>query len=168
VADVGIRKVVEPESWANPAQPITYTLTYSNSGDSLTFVSSGAAITAVPGTSYVWNVEDLSPGEGGVITVTGVLSRGLSTGPFANTAVIATAAPNDPAQNNSSQATVTVTYDFNGSGIVDVGDIMLVASSWRKTEGDPDWDARYDLDVDGAITVVDVMAVAAKWGESWP
>jgi PKD repeat protein len=55
-------------------------------------------------------------------------------------------------------------HDFNRDCIVDVADIMKVASRWRMTEADPDWDARYDFDGDGIITVVDIMKVAANWG----
>ena len=58
-----------------------------------------------------------------------------------------------------------VLHDLNNDGLVDVADIMLVASHWRMTNEDPDWDARYDLDGDGIITVVDIMKVAARWGQ---
>jgi hypothetical protein len=51
--------------------------------------------------------------------------------------------------------------DFNGSGIVDIGDVMRVANCWRST--DPACDP-YDLDDDGKITIVDIMLVAADWG----
>ena len=49
---------------------------------------------------------------------------------------------------------------------VDVTDIMLVASHWNTSEGDPDYDSRYDFDGDGTITVVDIMMVASHWGET--
>ena len=52
-------------------------------------------------------------------------------------------------------------YDFDNSGIIDVADIMEVASCWRST--DPEC-ASYDLDGDGIITVVDIMKVVACWG----
>lgn len=55
--------------------------------------------------------------------------------------------------------------DLDCDGDVDVDDIMQVASRWRMTEGDPNWDARYDLNDDGIITVVDIMLVVAHWGE---
>ena len=58
--------------------------------------------------------------------------------------------------------------DLDGNGHVDVADITQVASRWRMTDEDPDWEARYDLNDDGIITIVDIMLVAAHWGESCP
>ena len=54
--------------------------------------------------------------------------------------------------------------DFNC--VVNVADIQRVASRWRMTDTDPDWNPRYDLDGDGIITVVDIMKVVAHWGET--
>jgi uncharacterized repeat protein (TIGR01451 family) len=183
-AELGITKTVDPDAWVNPAQALTYTLTYANNGGglargvvitdlvpisvtrgSLGVVSSGATITPTDGAGYVWEVEDLSPGEGGAITITGVLSRGLPTGPLTNTATIATTTGGDQTDDNSSWAGVTVTYDLDGDGTVDVGDVMVVSTLWRVTEDDPDWDGRCDLDADGVITVIDIMKVAGAWGE---
>ena len=57
-------------------------------------------------------------------------------------------------------------YDFDRDCSVDLPDVMEVASRWRLTDADPDWDALYDLDGDEIITIVDIMLVAADWGES--
>ncbi|MBM4466087.1 MAG: M28 family peptidase [Chloroflexi bacterium] len=57
-------------------------------------------------------------------------------------------------------------HDFNRDCIVDIADIMEIASRWHTTDADPDWDTMYDLDGDGIITVVDIMIVAADWGET--
>jgi len=56
--------------------------------------------------------------------------------------------------------------NLDGDGDVDVDDIMQVASRWRMTDADPNWDARYDLDDDGNIDIVDIMKVSAHWGDS--
>jgi hypothetical protein len=56
------------------------------------------------------------------------------------------------------------TYDSDCDGDVDIVDVMLVASRWNTSLGDPNYDAKYDIDNDGDIDIVDVMLVAAQWG----
>jgi len=92
---------------AQPGQPITYTLAFANIGTGLangvvitdtipvsitnvSVISSGAAITNTGySPAYVWNIENLLPGEGGVITLTGQVSPTLiKSDRFTNTAVI--------------------------------------------------------------------------------
>jgi hypothetical protein len=58
--------------------------------------------------------------------------------------------------------------DFDFDCEVTVQDIQQVASRWRMTEADDDWDPWYDLNDDAIITVVDIMLVAAHWGETCP
>jgi uncharacterized repeat protein (TIGR01451 family) len=88
---------------------LTYTLVYRNNGPckvpsvvitdvvpvTLTnaiYTYTGAIITSTGDVSYTWQVEDLSPGEGGAITITGVVSPSLGD-PFTliNTATITAA-----------------------------------------------------------------------------
>ena len=96
-----------PEA-ALPGAAITYTLRYWNAGDLVAqgvvineaippeimvtgYASWGAPITPLEGgEDLAWQVADLEPGAGGVITVTAILSPAL-TGPLAitNTAIIA-------------------------------------------------------------------------------
>ena len=124
-ADLDIIKSVTP-STAQPGDTITYTLTFSNAGavaaagvvitDSIpisltnvSVVSSGVAITdsgASP--AYVWNVQELAPGQGGLITITANISSSLAAGTFTNTASIATTAVDIDAGNNSSSAGVQI------------------------------------------------------------
>jgi uncharacterized repeat protein (TIGR01451 family) len=103
--DVGLVKTVSPLE-AVPGQLITYTLSFSNGG-SLPAV--GVVITdAVPSflaiqgvdfggvlitdtghiPDYVWAVQDLTAGQGGVITLTATLSEPLAAGVYTNTALI--------------------------------------------------------------------------------
>jgi uncharacterized repeat protein (TIGR01451 family) len=71
--------------------------------------SSGAAITATGASpAYEWAVQDLAPGQGGVITITGVLGQGLPASPFTNTATIRTSAIDADPDDNSDDAVVTV------------------------------------------------------------
>jgi len=79
-----------------PGQPITYTLTFGNDGPDTafntvitdlvpttvqnpTFVSSGALITQAGSIPFTWQVQDLAPGESGIITLTGIISPDLET-----------------------------------------------------------------------------------------
>lgn len=90
-----------------PGEMITYTLMFANFGpytatnviltdtiptsldpDTLSFISSGATITQVVSSTYVWQVADMAPGVNAVITVTGVISSPLTAGPFSNQATI--------------------------------------------------------------------------------
>ncbi len=127
VTDVQIEKSVSP-ALAAPGDPVTYTLAFSYTGD---VPATGVVITdiipsqlsaisyqASPGLvitdtghtpSYVWQVQDLAPGEGGVITVTGVLITGLRGGLLiTNTAIITSSAAETDTMNNLSSVTLTV------------------------------------------------------------
>jgi uncharacterized repeat protein (TIGR01451 family) len=131
VGSLAIVKEVEPAS-AGPSDLIAYTLSFSNDGDSIvsgvtitdiipvsvtvqSVVSSGVTIAdtgAIP--PYVWQVQDLSPGEAGVITITAELLPTLPCGhAFANTATIAATTGDSDPSDNSSSATVAV-----GGGVV--------------------------------------------------
>jgi hypothetical protein len=59
-------------------------------------------------------------------------------------------------------------HDFNRDCNVDAADIMKVASRWRMTDNNPDWEACYDLNGDGIINIVDLMLVSAHWEETCP
>jgi len=124
LTDLAITKMVNPTQ-AQPGQLITYTLSFGNLGPSTatgvvitdiipvcvtvqSVINSGVAITDT-GTSpaYVWNVQNLSGGTGGIITITGVLSEPLAAGVFSNTATISGVGDTTLA-NNSASAMVTV------------------------------------------------------------
>jgi uncharacterized repeat protein (TIGR01451 family) len=93
-AGLAIHKTVTPGAVA-PGQAITYTLTYVNGSQmtasgvlitdvvpvtltNVSFVGSGAQITPTGSVSYTWLVEDLLPGAGGVIVITGIVSPSVS------------------------------------------------------------------------------------------
>ena len=125
VPDVTISKSVSPTS-AKPGDSITYTLTFSNAGsllatnvvitDSLPVsvtnvrvISSGVVITPT-GTApnFGWQVADLAPDAGGVITLTGTLTEPLAAGIFTNTATITTTDIDSNPANNSGSAGLPV------------------------------------------------------------
>lgn len=68
--------------------------------------ASGAAITPRPGAPFVWDVEDLASGAGGVITLTAMVDPSFS-GLLTNTASIATAIAEPNLANNSAGPVVT-------------------------------------------------------------
>ncbi len=54
-------------------------------------------------------------------------------------------------------------YDFNNDGIIDIKDIMKVASLWTTKSGDNSFDTTFDLNKDGVIDIKDIMLIASKW-----
>jgi uncharacterized repeat protein (TIGR01451 family) len=125
VADLDVDKSASPQVVA-PGEAITYTLTYTNLGQAMASgvlitdvvpaflmgadcASSGAAVTPTGSISYTWQVADLAPGEGGVITLTGVVSPGLPQGyDLSNTvAITASVLDGDPGNNRSTAWAMT-------------------------------------------------------------
>jgi uncharacterized repeat protein (TIGR01451 family) len=125
-ADLALSKRVStPSAFLLPRDAISYTLTYRNVGDAaasdvvigdplpdgltqLSVSSSGAVITRTPGVTYTWQVEDLEPGEGGIISITGVIDPAFAGGVITNTATVSSAATEANSDNNSSAVAVTV------------------------------------------------------------
>ena len=141
MTDLSIVKDVSSIS-VPPGQPITYTLTFSNVGNervtgvvitdilpitvtNTSVISSGVAITQVNGSRYVWDIAPLDIGQGGVITITGVLSDGLQGDDvFTNTASITTtsATETDPINNTSSASVIVAAEETYVLTIHIVGD----------------------------------------------
>ena len=105
--DLSITKQRQPMGQLAPGQTVTYTLTYINNGPGLAlspvivdlipssvtnvgFTSSGPAIQSIGSSDYVWRVEDLWPGVGGTIEITGTIDSQVQDAmSFTNTATIA-------------------------------------------------------------------------------
>jgi len=69
----------------------------------------------------------------------------------------------------------TIPGDVIANCLVDIADIMAVASRWRLSAANPDpdndpttpnYETLFDLDRDGEIDIVDIMLVAVHWGET--
>jgi uncharacterized repeat protein (TIGR01451 family) len=148
VADLMLAKTVAPTVPA-PGSVVTYTLAFSNTGTGIatgaiitdvvpisitnvSYTNSGAAITETGSISYTWQVEPLLPGNGGIITITGVLSPNLPAGyAFTNTAAITTTVIDADYSNNGDSAMVTTSdktrcslspgaYSFNLTATVQI------------------------------------------------
>ncbi|HOT90752.1 MAG TPA: C25 family cysteine peptidase [Anaerolineae bacterium] len=153
-ADLRITKTaqVTPPDALIP-EAITYTLTYSNAGPSTAYsvvitdilpsglenpvaVSSGAAITPRPGTTYVWDVANLPNGAGGVITITATVSPTFR-GTLDNRAAIASQVLDlQPGNNTSSTRTdvglgPTATISRSGNDIVLAWNAVPGAAQYR-------------------------------------
>jgi uncharacterized repeat protein (TIGR01451 family) len=115
--DLTIAKSVTP-TMAVPGETITYTLTFSNAGaitatdviitdaipisvTNTSVISKGVYITQHISTRYGWDVQDLAPTDGGVITITGIFSAPSDVG-ISNTAFITSASIENNLSNNSS------------------------------------------------------------------
>jgi uncharacterized repeat protein (TIGR01451 family) len=126
VVDLGITKSVRPAGDLTPDDIIIYTLIYLNSGPmiatgvvitdlvpiptvtNVSFISSGALVTPTGSLSYTWQVQDLSPGEGGIITIFGRINSTVS-GLFSLTNRAAIIAAERDANDDNNQASVSST-----------------------------------------------------------
>jgi uncharacterized repeat protein (TIGR01451 family) len=124
--DLTITKTVTP-TIGRPGLPATYRITFGNSGQAtavgvvitdnvptslfnLSVTSSGLTITPT-GTApnYRWAVQNMAPGQSGVITITGVVTTAISTDvDVNNTALIGTTSVDSNLANNSSLVTLNV------------------------------------------------------------
>src|SRR5262249_12397958 len=109
-ADLSIKQQVMPLGALKPGQPVTYSLTFRNSGvttatatlltdtlpaalTNLSVANSGASLAQLPGVPYRWQIADLAPGASGTITITGVVNSALTADDHsANSATISTGA----------------------------------------------------------------------------
>lgn len=126
-SDLTITKSVTPAT-VMPGDLLTYTLTFSNAGSTTTAtnviitdilpisftpsgISSGGAVITDTGASpaFVWDVQDLGPGQGGAITIVGQVDAELSDGTvFTNTASIAGTGLDVNTGNNTANAVTLV------------------------------------------------------------
>ena len=133
--DLGLSKSVQPSTVVS-GQAMTYTLALSYTGNVLasnavitdilpvnltnvTITSSGVIITdsgISPG--YVWQVQNLTSGQSGFITITGHLTNPPVLGPITNTALIASDATDTNPANNTVQAIFTATEVGGTAGLI--------------------------------------------------
>ena len=109
---------------AYPTDNITYTIAYHNASSlatgvmisaemptgllNLTVVSSGGVLTAVSQVPYTWQVADLPPGAGGLITITATVMQGLSPQVLTSTVSITASQVDSDLSNNAASAVLTI------------------------------------------------------------
>jgi uncharacterized repeat protein (TIGR01451 family) len=201
--DLELTKTGVPATVAQ-GQQVTYTLTYTNSGPgaatgliitdivpvtltNISYTSSGAQITPSGSLSYTWQVDDLAPGEGGVITITSIVSPALITDTsFVNSAVIASGLPMatvdiNPA-NNADAVTTTVTVGYSpaihiaktGPVTATIGQMIIftftVANDNTIGDGTPISDVSVNDSIAGPATYIsgdDDGSGRLEVGETW-
>lgn len=85
-----------------------------------------------------------------------VVKKEFTADPAANTQT--------PAKTNTSRLSlVTVSEDINGDGVINIADVMLLASHFNSTDSDARYDRKCDLNSDGAINISDVMMIASRF-----
>jgi len=63
---------------------------------------------------------------------------------------------------------VVIRGDRDGNGVVNILDIIAVASAFGSTPESPRWNILGDLNGDGRITVNDLILIARSFGQKWP
>jgi len=61
---------------------------------------------------------------------------------------------------------IVIHGDVNGDGIVDIFDLVLVASAYGSTPADPNWNPNADINGDNIIDIFDLVIVASHYGET--
>jgi len=56
----------------------------------------------------------------------------------------------------------------NGDRVVDIFDLVLVASSYGSSHGEPCYNPNADINNDGIIDIFDLVLVANHYGETYP
>ncbi|MEA3338210.1 MAG: C25 family cysteine peptidase, partial [Chloroflexota bacterium] len=166
-------------NWLPPAQPVTVTMTLSNSGNA---PSIGTSVTMTLPTelaaphwlsattsSLVYHPDshelhwsgDLAPAAQEVLAFASIISPTLtSCGQFDIQGTVT----DELLVTTQLSATVNLAVpDVTCDGLVDIVDIQQVAGRWGSLTGDGLYEPRYDLDADDQITVMDVIAAAQVW-----
>jgi hypothetical protein len=70
-----------------------------------------------------------------------------------------------PIQITTPTSTLKNTEDINNDGVVNMADVILIATCFNAIQGDTRYDKKYDLNSDGVINMSDVIFVALKFGK---
>ncbi|MDH4137514.1 MAG: PKD domain-containing protein, partial [Anaerolineae bacterium] len=149
-ADLAITKAVAPTTFLRSGDWLTYTLTFANQGHTtatgvvitdiyqpisltnVTSTSSGATVTPTAAAPpYTWEVQDLSYGQDGVITITAQVTS-VPTGTWGitltNTAYITTTQPDSDGTNNTDEVFSVLTSRY-------IYHFPIIMKNWEGTLG---------------------------------
>ncbi|MDP4180635.1 MAG: carbohydrate-binding protein [Bacillota bacterium] len=65
-----------------------------------------------------------------------------------------------------SNPVVTTKGDINNDGVINLADVVLLASAFNTVKGDPKYAASFDLNDDGSINMSDVIIIAGNFGKT--
>ena len=127
-------------------------------------------ITVSANSTTIIRFSDVSLASGDFATITFMWS---ATGfAYGNCTISAYASPveneTDIADNTLSGGTVYVGIpgDINGDGVVDVYDLIVIASAYGFSPSDPNWNSDSDINGDNTIDIFDLILGASHYGET--
>ncbi len=65
----------------------------------------------------------------------------------------------------TSTPTLKPTADVNHDGVINMADVVLIATAFDTTIGDSRYNATYDLNNDGSVNMLDIIILATKFNE---
>ncbi len=71
------------------------------------------------------------------------------------------------AQGNPFDLEIIEAWDFDGNGLSDNDDFLIMSDAWLSREGDDNWNGACDISMpaDGVIDYVDYAIFSSHWGE---
>lgn len=83
---------------------------------------------------------------------------------WGNDTVPSPTATNNPSPSASNPGN-TATGDLNNDGVINIADVMLMATAFNTSSSSPKYVKEYDLTNDGAINIADVMVIAQNFNK---
>ena len=101
------------------------------------------------------------------------VSDAVTAGGVALDGEMSASTPTLPSGNGTAGGAFTVYVyrlvgDIDETKSVDAADMLLLAGSWGKSNGQPGYDSRCDLNANNVVDVSDLLLVAGSWGTSIP
>ena len=168
IRDIAIIDVIPSRNATYVGRPVQINVTVHNLGD----VSESFTVTAYYNESVIGtiNVTELAPKK--CITVTFLWDTSLLNPcqKYVISAEVSAVPYEIDLSNNRFEGRIVkikMLGDINGDGIIDISDIILVASIYDSTEADPNWNPDADIAAPyGIIDIADLVTIAAKYGQS--
>ena len=167
VRDVAIVDIQPYPLKVYPGRIVTVNVTAANLG---TFYSETFTVTAYVDTSVsigTQTVTNLAPGA----NITLSFSWNTARLPTCQNHTLSAQASFVPSEINtannfltsSAQVRIKIVGDINGDGIVDLGDLTLLANTYPSYKGNPNYNPDADFNNDGSVDISDLVTLAVNW-----